>query len=351
MVLVDGALALYAERGGKTLLAFTDDAELLACAAGALVQVIRRGAADKMTVEKVNGEPILDTPLARALMDAGFYSTPQGTEVPCLRAIPSGVPPGALHAALAGQELTASDFRVPRYATLDLSGQTVDEVRSRGKHLLMRIGALTVHSHLQMEGSWQVYQPGERWRKPASRPASYSPPARRRRSASRWHPWRGAAGRRGRRWSGHLGPDLLGPDWDADEALRRLRQEPDRPIGLALLDQRHLAGIGNVYRCEVCFIARVHPPTPVGQVPDLPAMVLKSKQLLEVNKDRGSRSTTGSPVRRERSGSTAGHAVRADAAAPRFARPARQHRRRPARRLLLPALPAACFLIALSLRP
>ncbi len=78
VVLVDGELALYSERGGKTLLAFTEDEELLALCGRALVQVIRRGAADKMAVEKVNGGPILDTPLARALMDAGFYSTPRG---------------------------------------------------------------------------------------------------------------------------------------------------------------------------------------------------------------------------------------------------------------------------------
>ncbi|MGM0931354.1 MAG: DNA glycosylase AlkZ-like family protein [Actinomycetota bacterium] len=78
VVLVDGELALYSERGGKTLLAFTEDEELLAMCGRALVQVIRRGAADKMAVEKVNGGPILDTPLARALMDAGFYSTPRG---------------------------------------------------------------------------------------------------------------------------------------------------------------------------------------------------------------------------------------------------------------------------------
>ncbi|MFT4471850.1 ATP-dependent helicase, partial [Arthrobacter sulfonylureivorans] len=78
VVLVDGELALYSERGGKTLLAFTEDEESLALCGRALVQVIRRGAADKMAVEKVNGGPILDTPLARALMDAGFYSTPRG---------------------------------------------------------------------------------------------------------------------------------------------------------------------------------------------------------------------------------------------------------------------------------
>jgi endonuclease-8 len=204
-----------------------------------------------------------------------------------------------LHSALAGQELTGSDFRVPRYATLDLSGQTVDEVRSRGKHLLMRIGALTVHSHLGMDGSWQIYQHGERWRKPAFQARLILSTSTTTAVGFALAALDVVPRADEDTLVGHLGPDLLGPDWDADEALRRLRQEPDRPIGLALLDQRNLAGIGNVYRCEVCFIARVHPSTPVGQVPNLPAMVLKSKQLLEVNKDRSSRSTTGSPARRE----------------------------------------------------
>lgn len=78
VILVDGELALYVERGGKTLLTFTDEPEALAQCARALVQVIRRGAADKMAVEKVNGAPVLDTELARALAGAGFYSTPRG---------------------------------------------------------------------------------------------------------------------------------------------------------------------------------------------------------------------------------------------------------------------------------
>ena len=98
---------------------------------------------------------------------------PEGTEDPCLRAIPSGAPPHQLHAALAGQTLLASDFRVPRFATLNLAGWTVQEVVPRGKHLLMRAASgparasrLTIHSHLKMEGTWQVYPPGGRWRKP-----------------------------------------------------------------------------------------------------------------------------------------------------------------------------------------
>ncbi|MCG2622847.1 DEAD/DEAH box helicase [Arthrobacter sp. I2-34] len=78
VILVDGELALYVERGGKTLLTFTEDPDVLARCAQALVAVIRRGAADKMAVEKVNGAPVLDTELARALAGAGFYGTPRG---------------------------------------------------------------------------------------------------------------------------------------------------------------------------------------------------------------------------------------------------------------------------------
>ncbi|AXJ09864.1 DEAD/DEAH box helicase [Arthrobacter sp. PM3] len=81
VVLVDGALALYVERGGKTLLAFSDDAEVLAAAGAALVGVVTRGAVDKLIMEKVNGHGILDTPVAAALAQAGAYSTPKGLRI------------------------------------------------------------------------------------------------------------------------------------------------------------------------------------------------------------------------------------------------------------------------------
>ncbi|GAA2129908.1 ATP-dependent helicase [Arthrobacter humicola] len=81
VVLVDGALALYVERGGKTLLAFSDDAEVLAAAGTALVGVVTRGAVDKLIMEKVNGHGILDTPVAAALAQAGAYSTPKGLRI------------------------------------------------------------------------------------------------------------------------------------------------------------------------------------------------------------------------------------------------------------------------------
>jgi endonuclease-8 len=72
-----------------------------------------------------------------------------------------------LREVLAGRELTRSDFRVPAHATLDLSGREVDEVLSRGKHLLIRVGDASIHSHLKMEGSWHVHRLGTRWRRPA----------------------------------------------------------------------------------------------------------------------------------------------------------------------------------------
>jgi len=101
---------------------------------------------------------------------------------------------------------------------------------------------------------------------------------------------------------GFLGPDLLGPDWDLDEAERRVRASPDVPVGVALLDQRNLAGIGNIYRCEACFLSGVHPATPVAQVEDVRTMMTDAKQLLEVNLGPGRRVTIlnarGMPVGR-----------------------------------------------------
>jgi endonuclease-8 len=198
-----------------------------------------------------------------------------------------------LDAALTGSLLTRCDLRVPRYATVDLSGQPIDSIVSRGKHLLIRVGDSTLHSHLKMEGAWHLYKPGSRWRRPAFE-------ARAVLETERWQAVGFALGmlevlpRAAEDDAvGYLGPDLLGPDWDADEALRRLSAEPERAIGLALLDQRNLAGIGNVYRSELCFLRGVLPTRPVGDVPDLPAMVALAKRVLEANKNRVERTLTG----------------------------------------------------------
>ena len=196
-------------------------------------------------------------------------------------------------APLTGQRLTRSDFRIPSLATRDLSGATVLETVPRGKHLLTRFdNGTTVHTHLKMDGTWTVQPAGSRWRKPGHTARVVL------RTATTE-----AVGfqvlvdlvrtEQEDRLVGHLGPDLLGPDWDADLAVTNLRSQPVASIGDALLEQRHLAGVGNVFKSEICFLAGLHPATPVGEVPDLDAVVAISKQQLEDNKDRPFRWTTG----------------------------------------------------------
>jgi endonuclease-8 len=199
----------------------------------------------------------------------------------------------SLHEVLAGKVLTVSDFRVPRFATVDLTGQTVEAVVPVGKHILHRIGDVTVHSHLKMEGSWHRYLPGTAWRRPAFQ-------ARAVLSTADWVTVGFSLGileiiprEQESEVIGHLGPDILGPDWDADEALRRLSADPDRPIGLALLDQQVIAGLGNDYRNELCFLRGVLPTRPVSEVRDLPAMIALAFRLILANRDRNERSTTG----------------------------------------------------------
>jgi endonuclease-8 len=197
------------------------------------------------------------------------------------------------HTALAGLVLDHTDFRVPRFATVDLAGETIHEVVARGKHLFHRVGEFSIHSHLKMEGAWRVYVPGEKWARPA-------------------HLARAVLDARGAQAVGfelglleviptseeeevvgHLGPDLLGSDWDAADAVRRLAEHPEVPIYVALLDQRNLAGVGNVYANEICFLRGVLPTRPVGETRDLPAVVDLAERMLQVNKDRWTRSTTG----------------------------------------------------------
>jgi endonuclease VIII len=205
----------------------------------------------------------------------------------------------ALHDALTGHVLTRSDFRVPRFATADLTGRSVIETVSRGKHLLTRVeGDITVHTHLKMDGSWRI-----------SRASGYPLPDHRIRLILASADLQ-AVGyllgivelirtSREDRSVGHLGPDVLGPDWNVAEAVRRLSAAPGRAIGEALLDQRNLAGIGTIYRAETLFLRGVNPWQPVGQIPDLTALVEQARQLLEANKARGATITTGSTRRGE----------------------------------------------------
>jgi endonuclease-8 len=200
-----------------------------------------------------------------------------------------------LDRALAGKQLTRCEFRVPALATTDLTGVGVQEVVSRGKHLLTRFeNDWTLHSHLRLDGSWRIFAAGRRW------------------SGGPMYEVRAVLGVAGATAVGyrlpvlelirtereadvvgHLGPDLLGPDWDVAEAVRRILEQPERSIGEALLDQRNLAGIGTVYRAEVLFLQGIHPRTRVFDVKNLARLCERAQHLLSANKGTFDQVTTG----------------------------------------------------------
>jgi endonuclease-8 len=205
-----------------------------------------------------------------------------------------------LDRALSGHPLTATDFRVPAFATWDLSGATIRETVSRGKHLLTRVDAdaeWTLHTHLKMDGGWHILSPGQRWPRPAHTARVVLSTAEAVAVGFSLGIVEIVPRDREHEIVGHLGPDLLGPDWDPDEAVRRLLMQPDRTIKEALLDQTLMAGVGNMYAAELCFIVGVAPETPVGRMPDLGRLVARAHQMLEVNSHRGQQSTTGDLAR------------------------------------------------------
>jgi endonuclease VIII len=218
-----------------------------------------------------------------------------------------------LERALSGSVIRHSDLRVPALATVDLARWRVIGCSSRGKHLLLRLAApsdgrtMTLHSHLRMDGSWRVYAPGEPWRGgPAHEIRVVLKTLTTVAVGYHLHDLAIVPTADEASLVGHLGPDLLGsPDeiggWDPDEAVRRLRTHPDETIAEALLDQRNLAGIGNLYKAEVLFLRGIHPETRVAQVADLPGVVDLAHRLLVANRGRWTQATTGSLRRGEES--------------------------------------------------
>ncbi|MDQ2748113.1 MAG: DNA glycosylase [Actinomycetota bacterium] len=200
-----------------------------------------------------------------------------------------------LNQGLAGRLLTVFDLRVPALATVDLRGTTVTDVLARGKHLLMRLDdGHTLHSHLRMDGSWYLGRAGQRPRRhPEHMIRAQLGNAEWLATGYRVHDLRLVATSAEAQVVGHLGPDLLGPDWDLDAAVLRLQRDPAAAIGEALLEQRNLAGIGNLYKCEALFVERVNPWTPVDAVPDLTRLVATAQRLMRINRDHPEQSTTG----------------------------------------------------------
>lgn len=178
-----------------------------------------------------------------------------------------------MNRALAGAVLRSFEFALPRLKVFaenhHLVGRTVDRVEPRGKYLLVHFsGGVTLLTHLRMNGSWHLYRQGERWRRPRSQ-------MRVRLVTDEWEavgfgmPIAEFHDERSLARSSHLralGPDLLSSGFDAGDAIGRLREAGNVAIEEALLDQRRMAGIGNVLKCETLFLAGVHPFAPVSDL-------------------------------------------------------------------------------------
>ena len=199
-----------------------------------------------------------------------------------------------------GRRVTSSSLRVPRYATVRFDGLVCEEVWPYGKHLFMDFGGeLILHTHLKMEGTWAIHYAGDRWRKPGHSARVVLQMENTPRDIELVGHWLGLVevfpARGFEQRMAHLGPDILAPEWEEggfEEAVRRIETRPERSIGAALLDQRNVAGLGNEYRAEICFLAGVHPATPVALV-DVPQILTLSRRLIWANRDSPVRVTTG----------------------------------------------------------
>ena len=219
----------------------------------------------------------------------------------------------ALDRALAGTVVTAFATGLAQLARVDddtpIAGRIIERCESHGKHLLIRFSAgLTLRTHMRMHGSWHLYRPGERWQRSVRAMriridtatwvavAFDMPVAEFVRDAD--------LGRH--RPVAALGPDLADPGFDRAAALARLTGAAARPVGDALLDQRLVAGVGNVLRSETLFMAGLHPDRPVAALaPDeLARLVDTAARLIQLN----ARPTAG-PTRNTTGRSAPGEAL------------------------------------------
>jgi endonuclease-8 len=175
-------------------------------------------------------------------------------------------------ATLVGEEVTAAapNPRGKAAGIERLDGRTLKGVHPHGKHLLFDFGEVSLHSHLGMSGGWHFYRPGARWRRPRSSAwavlsdggwdavqfggptLQVGPTARLRRNPQLTR----------------LGPDILAPGFEPSDVLAAIRRDPTRGLGDALLDQHLVAGIGNIFKSEACFAARIDPWRPIGDLSD-----------------------------------------------------------------------------------
>jgi endonuclease-8 len=177
-----------------------------------------------------------------------------------------------VEAALGGEEIAAGAPN-PRGRAVGierLDGRRLDRAEARGKHLLLHFGDLVLHSHLAMSGGWHLYPRGAAWRR--SRSAAWVVLAGEEREAVQFGgpTLRLLPAARLRRdpQLARLGPDLLAPEFDPEPVIAAIRADPSRGLGDALLDQSLVAGVGNIFKSEACFAARLDPWRPIGDLAD-----------------------------------------------------------------------------------
>jgi endonuclease-8 len=178
-----------------------------------------------------------------------------------------------LERAIGGQVVTRFESVLPKLTRVDadtpMAGRIIERVEARGKHVLIWFsGNLVLRTHMRMNGSWHIYRPGERWQRPhrdmrilietaTMHAVAFTVPV-----AEFLTP---------RALLDHelvaeLGPDPLSDTFRADDAIERMQAQGDTEIADVLLDQRVIAGIGNVFKSEVLFGARINPFAPVHQL-------------------------------------------------------------------------------------
>jgi endonuclease VIII len=198
----------------------------------------------------------------------------------------------AMNHALAGKKVTRFESALPKLTRVDedtpLTGRTIESVTSAGKWNLIRFsGDLILLTHMRMNGSWHLYRPGERWQRPRNDmrvvietadfvAVGFNVPV------AEFHTEQSLRRKPELR---DLGEDLLSEGFDVDEALQRLKCQANEEIGIALLDQRVMAGIGNVYKSEICFACKVNPFARIQSVSDeqLRCIVETARKFLKAN--------------------------------------------------------------------
>ena len=247
-------------------------------------------------IEEINGIPAADHPLAPFLMEAGFYASAMGhlrggTRDPGVpEETASSAPRKTLHRALAGKSVVRFESVFPHLNRVHddalLTGRIVEGVRAAGKHVLMEFSG-KARTHMRMNGSWHIYRPGETRQRPrhAMRiviatadfvAVGFDIPV--------------AEMIRAKELARHdelcrLGPDLLAETFDAVEAQKRIRARESTEIADVLLNQRVLAGIGNVYKSEVLFSCGINPFATVASLDDrqLECLVATARRFLRAN--------------------------------------------------------------------